>query len=177
MQLVPVIWLVGLSGSGKTTLANGLSAYYKSLGLRTVVLDGDELRNGLNKDLGFSEADRLENLRRVAEVASLFQKHGTICICSFISPSKKARQLVAQIIGNAYLEVYVKCDLEICKRRDVKGLYKKALRGEIANFTGVSSGFEEPLEPFLILDTGKNEYQNCLDEIITKLKLSNAFAI
>ena len=169
IQNCPVIWLVGLSGSGKTTLAKGLSQHLNEQGLANFILDGDELRKGINKGLGFSEADRKENLRRAAETAKLFQKAGIISVCSFISPTKEFREMIAEIIGKNYYEVFVNCSLETCEKRDVKGLYQKARNGEIAEFTGISAAFETPENPYLKIDTEKNNYETCLQQLISSL--------
>lgn len=161
----PVIWLVGLSGSGKSTLASGLSNNLNEHGIANFILDGDDLRTGLTKDLGFTEVDRKENLRRAAELAKLFQKAGVLPICSFISPSQEMRRLIAEIIGEKYVEVYVECSLEMCEKRDVKGLYKKARIGEISNFTGVSAIFEIPLHPTLKINTENFDYSTSLTQL------------
>lgn len=158
----PVIWFEGLSGSGKSTLATGLSQHLSSLGIAHVLLDGDELRKGINKDLGFSDADRNENLRRAAEIAVLFKNSGIIPICSFITPTHALQKLVANTIGNNFIEIFVNCSLDECEKRDVKGLYKKARLGEIPKFTGVSAAFEEPVKPFLTMNTEQNSPTVCL---------------
>jgi adenylylsulfate kinase len=167
---LPVIWLVGLSGSGKTTLAKRLSSYYQKSGQTAVVLDGDELRKGLNKDLGFSEADRKENLRRAAEVAKLFQASGILTICSFISPTRAVRSEIASILGEQYYEVFVNCSLEVCEQRDVKGLYKKARKEEVLNFTGISAAFETPDKPNLIINTEKDSIEICLEQLTAAIE-------
>ncbi len=140
-----VIWLTGLSGAGKTTIALALEKEIQRKGYFTKVFDGDVIRNGINKDLGFSDADRMENIRRTAEIARLFVDHGLIVICSFISPQKAMRDLAREIIGNErFIEVFVNCPIEVCEKRDVKGLYKKARLGEIKDFTGIGSNYEMP---------------------------------
>jgi adenylylsulfate kinase len=149
-----VIWMTGLSGSGKSTLARGLEHKLYKQGIITKLLDGDNLRSGLNSDLGFSDEDRTENIRRVAEIAKLFADAGIVTICSFVSPTNAIREQAQAIIGaNDFLEVYVNASFETCAKRDVKGLYAKALNGEIKNFTGLDAPFEAPIKPFVELDT------------------------
>ncbi len=148
-----VVWLTGLSGAGKSTIADALVERLKREGLMAARLDGDDLRTGLNGDLGFSDVDRSENLRRAAHVAKLFSGLGHITICSFISPLNSDRQKIREIIGERYMEVYVRTSLAECERRDPKGLYKRARAGEIRQFTGITSTFEEPDRPDLVLDT------------------------
>lgn len=149
-----VIWLTGLSGSGKSTLAAALESTLHSLGYRTCVLDGDKLRQGLNSDLGFSSADRTENIRRIAEVAALFASTGTICIVSAIAPLAEHRKNAKRIAATLpFFEVYVSADIETCKRRDPKGFYKKALRGDILEFTGISAPYDAPENPDLTVHT------------------------
>jgi len=155
-QNAVVIWMTGLSGSGKSTIARGLESKLHRQGILTKLLDGDNLRTGLNKNLGFSEDDRIENIRRVAETAKLFLDNGTVVICSFVSPTIIIRDMAAEIIGrNDFLEVMVEASFDECTKRDVKGLYKKALSGEIKNFTGLDAPFELPEEPYLNIDTEK----------------------
>jgi adenylylsulfate kinase len=153
-QNAVVIWFVGLSGSGKSTLATGLENYLYSKGYMTKLLDGDNLRIGINNNLNFSEEDRVENIRRTAEVSKLFLDCGIITICSLISPTESIRKMAKEIIGQeSFIEVFVDCSLEVCEQRDVKGLYAKARSGEIKNFTGISSPFEIPENPDLVIDT------------------------
>ncbi len=143
-----VVWLTGLSGSGKSTIATALEQLLYQQGILTQVLDGDNVRTGINNNLGFSEADRHENIRRIAEVAKLFVNCGMVTICSFVSPTLENRQLARQIIGQAdFVEVYINAPLSVCEARDVKGLYKKARAGQISDFTGISAPFEPPLQP------------------------------
>nr|WP_040396034.1 adenylyl-sulfate kinase [Cesiribacter andamanensis] len=169
-QRAVVVWLVGLSGSGKSTIAQALEKRLHAEGYLTQLLDGDNLRSGINGDLGFSEADRQENLRRTAEIARLFLHCGIITLCSFISPTREARQKTREIIGEAdLLEVYVKCSFAECARRDVKGLYVKALRGEIKNFTGLDAPFEEPEAPWLLLDTEAASEAQCVEQLYQHL--------
>ena len=170
-----VIWMTGLSGSGKSTLARGLESKLYQTGVLTKLLDGDNLRSGLNGDLGFSEMDRTENIRRVAEVAKLFANAGLVTICSFVSPTNEIREQARTIIGQEdFFEVYVNASFDTCAKRDVKGLYEKALKGEIKNFTGLDAPFEAPEKPFLELDTDgltETESVNILfDKIIDKIR-------
>lgn len=147
-------WLTGLSGSGKTTIAKLTSEKLHSDGILTQVLDGDNIRLGVNNNLTFSEEDRTENIRRIAEITKLFIENGVVTICCFISPTKKMRSLAKKIIGSKdFNEIFVNTSLEDCKKRDTKGLYKKAALGEIKNFTGVSAPFEEPISAELIIPT------------------------
>ena len=149
-----MIWFTGLSGSGKSTIAIALERELHKRGLLCRILDGDNIRSGINNNLGFTEADRIENIRRIAEVSKLFVDTGIITIAAFISPSNDIREMAANIIGkDDFLEVYVSTPIEECERRDVKGLYAKARRGEIKNFTGISAPFEAPAHPALTLDT------------------------
>lgn len=166
----PVIWFTGLSGSGKSTLANAVESHLFDLGYKTYVLDGDNVRMGLNKDLGFSDTDRKENIRRISEVAGLFSDSGTLTLTAFISPFKEDRQIAREILKNNFIEVYVKSDLETCELRDPKGLYKKARLGQIKNFTGIDSPYEEPENPELIIETDKLTIEESVDKIINFLK-------
>ena len=173
-----VIWLTGLSGSGKSTLANALNNKLTDSSLRCKELDGDFLRNGINSDLQFSEEDRFENIRRASEIAKLFIETDMITICSFITPSKKMRELAKNIIGqNNFLQVYVNCSLEECEKRDVKGLYKKARLGTVANFTGISSNFEPPIDSDIEVNTELLDIETCTSIIYTKIidKLEGQF--
>jgi len=152
-----VIWLTGLSGSGKTSIAAWFEQKLINEGYLTQVLDGDNVRAGINNNLAFTEEDRLENIRRISEVSKLFLNCGIITINSFVSPTEGIRNLAKEIIGEEdFLEIYINTSLEECERRDVKGLYKKARKGEIPNFTGISAPFEAPQSPALIIDTEKN---------------------
>ena len=157
-----VIWMFGLSGSGKSTLAQALERKLFENKIHHKLLDGDNLRTGINSNLGFSEEDRKENIRRAAEVSKLFVENGEVVICSLISPTKEIRSMAKEIVGDRdFREVYVKASFETCAKRDVKGLYKKALAGEIKNFTGLDSPFEEPENPFLELDTESKSLEEC----------------
>ena len=155
-----VFWLTGLSGSGKSTLAHLAEATLFAEGYTIVVFDGDVVRSGLCRDLGFSLQDRKENNRRIAEVAKLFVRNGSICLCAFISPSAEMRGMAREIIGPAYFrEVYVCCSLEECERRDVKGFYRKARLGQISNYTGIGSAYETPMSPDCTLYTDTKSAQ------------------
>ena len=165
-----VIWLTGLSGSGKSTLAAGLAASFSKNKKLAYVLDGDNIRHGLNSDLGFKEEDRQENIRRIAHTASLFRDAGVITIVSVISPLGQMRKRARSIIGEEYFfEVFVKADIDTCTARDPKGLYKKALSGEISNFTGISTAYEEPLNPDIVIDTTILTVGECVDAILKKV--------
>lgn len=153
-QRAAVLWMTGLSGSGKSTVAKGLEKKLHQAGFLTQVLDGDNVRSGLNNNLGFSAEDRTENIRRIAEVAKLFVQNGIVTICSFVSPTIAIREQARNIIGtNDFLEIYINAPLEVCEARDVKGLYKKARAGEIKQFTGIDAPFEAPPAPALDLKT------------------------
>lgn len=170
-QNAKVFWLTGLSGSGKSTLAAGLQRALHAQGKLVYVLDGDNVRSGINSNLGFSESDRTENIRRISEVAKLFLDAGVITICSFVSPTNELRALAKSIIGeNDFLEIYINAPLAICEERDVKGLYAKARRGEIKDFTGIDAPFEAPIAPALEL---KTNLQNEDDSVHTLLSFVN----
>lgn len=165
-----MLWLTGLSGSGKSTIANALESYLNQSGYHTALLDGDNLRFGLNKDLGFSVEDRSENIRRIGEVGKLFVEAGIIVIASLISPFQKDRKMVRDLFSeNEFIEVYISTPLGVCESRDPKGLYKKARIGEIPNFTGIGSPYEEPTNPEIKIDTNAYEISLCIDIIIKKL--------
>ncbi len=168
-QKAAVIWLTGLSGSGKSTLANALEQQLAEKGRHTMLLDGDNVRFGLNRDLGFSKEDRVENIRRIAETARLMNDAGLIVLTSFISPYRNDRRIARQIIGDAFIEVYVSTSLEECEKRDVKGLYQAARKGEIAEFTGITSVYEEPEHPEIIIDTGKSDIRESVRELLEAL--------
>lgn len=174
-QKSAMIWFTGLSGSGKSTLAIALERELYKRGFLTRILDGDNIRSGINNNLGFSETDRTENIRRIAEVSKLFVDCGIITIAAFISPTRAIRQMAREIIGkDDFLEVYVSTPLEECEKRDVKGLYKKARKGEIRDFTGISAPFEAPLHPFLEIDTSRHSLEESvkilLEAIEAKIK-------
>jgi adenylylsulfate kinase len=165
-----VVWLYGLSGSGKSTIANALEKRLFEMGNHTYCLDGDNTRLGLNKDLGFSAIDRLENVRRVAEVAKLMADAGNIVLVSLITPYEEQRTLVKEILKNErFLDVYLECDLATCEQRDPKGLYKKARAGEISNFTGISDPFEEPANADVVVDSGSLDVNECVVTIASEL--------
>ena len=170
-----MIWFTGLSGSGKSTIAIALERELHKRGILCRILDGDNIRSGINNNLGFTEEDRVENIRRIAEVAKLFVDTGIVTLAAFISPSNDIREMAARIIGqDDFLEVYVSTPLEECERRDVKGLYAKARRGEIKNFTGISAPFEAPARPALALDTSvlsvEESVNKLLELVLPKIK-------
>lgn len=172
-----MVWFTGLSGSGKSTIAIALERELHKRGVLCRILDGDNIRSGINNNLGFSEADRVENIRRIAEVSKLFVDTGIVTIAAFISPNNDIREMAARIIGpNDFLEVYVSTPLEECERRDVKGLYAKARKGEIKNFTGISAPFEAPVHPALTLDTSvlslEESVAQLLSLVLPKIKKS-----
>ena len=170
------VWFTGLSGSGKTTLANALERELYARGIKTFSLDGDNIRCGLSSDLGFSESDRIENLRRIGEVAKLMCDAGLVVTAAFVSPFKKDRQLIRNLLGYDFFEIFVNTPLEVCEQRDVKGLYEKARRGEISNFTGVNSPFEIPQNPDLQVNTVNQSIDQSVNKILEvvlpKLSLS-----
>ncbi|MGM7682301.1 adenylyl-sulfate kinase [Cytobacillus sp. Hm23] len=166
-----VLWFTGLSGSGKSTLANAVEVKLHESQVRTYVLDGDNIRHGLNKDLGFSEKDRKENIRRIGEVSKLFTDSGQIVLTAFISPFREDRNSVRELFSNhEFIEVYVKCPLEVCETRDPKGLYDKARKGEIPEFTGISSPYEPPEQPELIIESNKLSIEQSVEQVINYLK-------
>lgn len=169
-QKPKTIWFTGLSGSGKSTLANELEKRLVALGRHTMLLDGDNIRMGLNRNLGFNESDRVENIRRIAEVAKLLNDAGLIVLTAFISPYRKDRENAREIIGSDYFEVYVSTPLEECEKRDVKGLYKKARKGEIPNFTGISSAYEAPAAPNITVDTSTCSIEDAVERILAQLE-------
>jgi len=166
-----VLWFTGLPSSGKSTIAHNVEKSLFELGCHTYVFDGDNIRHGLCKDLGFSSSDRSENIRRIAEVIKLFIDAGIICLSAFVSPTRKDRENARKIIGNKdFIEIYVKCSIEVCENRDKKGLYKKAKAGLIPNYTGVNGLYEEPLSPDLILETDKYSIEQCKEKVINFVK-------
>ena len=166
-----LVWFTGLSGSGKSTLANQVEKELFKEGIRTFSLDGDNIRQGLNNNLGFSKEDRHENLRRIAEVSKLFVESGTVVIASFISPMKKDREMIRKIIGvENFLEIFVNTSLEECERRDVKGLYKKARAGEIKNFTGIDAPYENPENPDIEIKTEEEKLEAAIKRIVIHLQ-------
>ncbi|HSH20914.1 MAG TPA: adenylyl-sulfate kinase [Draconibacterium sp.] len=165
-----VIWFTGLSGSGKTTLASALERNLFERGYLTQVLDGDNIRTGINNNLGFTPEDRKENIRRIAEIAKLLINSGVICLCAFVSPSEETRKTVRDIIGEEdFLEVFVSTPIEVCESRDVKGLYQKARMGEIKDFTGVSAPFEIPKNAILSIDTSNKSVEESIAILLDKL--------
>jgi len=169
-QKSKVIWFTGLSGSGKTTLATALEKNLYEDGFVTQILDGDNIRSGINNNLGFSPEDRMENVRRIAEVAKLLLNSGVICICAFVSPTEDIRNLVREIVGeNDFLEIFMSTPLEVCETRDVKGLYQKARAGEIKNFTGISAPFEIPQNAVLSIDTSNKSVEECVNLLLGKI--------
>lgn len=168
-QKARTIWFTGLSGSGKSTLADALEKYLAAMGKHTILLDGDNIRMGLNRDLGFSEQDRIENIRRIAEVAKLMNDAGLLVLTSFISPFRRDRRRAREIIGDDFIEVYVSTPLEECMRRDVKGLYASARSGKIKNFTGISSPYEEPENPEVIVDTTGRKIEDSVAQLMERL--------
>jgi len=164
-----VIWMVGLSGSGKSTLATALENSLYKEGFLTQLLDGDNLRVGINNNLTFSPEDRKENIRRAAETAKLFMNAGLVTICSFISPVEEIRTMAKSIIGEGYTEVFVECPIEVCEQRDVKGLYAKARRGEIKDFTGISAPFDAPVNPDIKVNTALQSLEECHQVLVNKI--------
>jgi len=169
-----VLWMTGLSGAGKTTIALELERRLFLENFKVVVLDGDNIRSGLNNNLAFSEADRTENIRRIAEVSKLFAGNGIIVIAGFISPLESMRELAKKIIGEVYTDVFISCPVEVCEQRDVKGLYRMARKGELTNFTGVDAGYEKPKNPALVVETDRSSPEECVkkiyDFILPKIK-------
>ena len=169
-----VLWFTGLSGSGKSTIANEVAYKLHQMGRLTYVLDGDNIRQGLNKNLGFSPEDRDENIRRISEVANLFADSGVIACTAFISPYRKLRNFCRELLGSGrFLEIYYKASLDTCEKRDPKGLYKKAREGIIKEFTGISAPYEEPENPELVIDTDKYNIEESADLVIKKLQEMN----
>jgi adenylylsulfate kinase len=173
-QHAKVIWMTGLSGAGKTTLARNIEMELNKRGFLTQILDGDNVRNGINNNLGFSPEDRYENIRRIAECSKLFINTGIICINSFISPTKDIREMAKDIIGSAdFIEVYINAPLEVCEQRDVKGLYKKAREGKIKEFTGIDAPYEAPENPDIEIHTDEwsieDSVEKCLEVILPKI--------
>jgi adenylylsulfate kinase len=162
-----IIWLTGLSGSGKSTISDRLEVVLQEKGFKTYLLDGDNIRHGLNKDIDFSESGRKENIRRIGEVARLFTDAGIIVITAFISPFREDRAFVRSLVEEGeFIEVFVNCPLEVCESRDVKGLYAKARKGEIHSFTGISSPFEEPLNAEVTVHSDTMDIESCVNKIL-----------
>lgn len=168
------LWFTGISGSGKSTIADGVEQKLHQMGVHTYLLDGDNIRKGLNSDLGFSDSDRVENIRRISEVASLFADAGIAVVTSFISPFKSEREFArSKFPKGEFVEVFVDCPLEVCESRDVKGLYKKARNGEIKAFTGIDSPYEKPESPELIIASHKEGIEESVNKIIDYLTKKN----
>ena len=166
-----VLWFTGLSGSGKSTIANIVEKKLAAQGHHTYLLDGDNIRHGLNKDLGFTDADRVENIRRIGEVARLMVDSGLIVLTAFISPFRAERQMARGLLDeNEFLEVFVETPLRVAEERDPKGLYKKARRGELKNFTGIDSPYEEPEAPEILIDTSALSAEQCAERVISMLR-------
>ena len=173
-----VIWLTGLSGSGKSTIANALESRLHSLGRRSYILDGDYIRSGLNKDLGFDGASRKENIRRVSEVARMMLDAGLITITSFISPFRKEREMAKELIGaENFIEVFISTPINVCEERDIKGLYKKARSGQLGNLTGIGSPYESPANPDVAIDCSLVSVELGVDVIFDFLNVNNTFPI
>jgi adenylylsulfate kinase len=167
-----VIWMTGLSGAGKSTLGDALHARLAKAGLPSIVLDGDALRRGLNADLGYEKTDRTENIRRIAHVAALFKQQKFIVIAAVISPEHQHRRVAREVVGHGFVEVYVSAPLSVCEARDTKGLYARARRGEIPNFTGVSAPYQEPTDPDVYLDTNVLTVDAAIRRLIVHLVAS-----
>lgn len=166
-----ILWFTGLSGSGKSTLANALESKLLELKFHTYLLDGDNIRHGLNRDLGFDESSRIENIRRIGEVSKLFVDSGTIVLTAFISPFVKDREIVRDLVEDAeFIEIFVDTPLEICESRDPKGLYKKAREGEIKNFTGIDSPYEKPINPNIHVENSEEGIDESVDKIVSYLQ-------
>ena len=166
-----ILWFTGLSGAGKSTLAHAVEKALFDKGCRTFVIDGDNVRHGLCQDLGFTVEDRQENIRRIGEMSKLFLQAAVIVLTAFISPFQVDRNRVRELVNDdEFIEIYCKADLSICEMRDVKGLYAKARRGEIADFTGISSPYEPPQNPELVLNTGVDSLDNCVNQVLTHLE-------
>ncbi|MEY7999004.1 adenylyl-sulfate kinase [Clostridium sp. Mt-5] len=164
-----LIWFTGLSGSGKSTIASALETRLHDIGRLTYLLDGDNVRYGLNSNLGFTKEDRVENIRRISEVCKLFVDSGIITIAAFVSPFKADRNKIRNLLGKDFIEVYVDCPLEVCESRDPKGIYKKARKGEIKNFTGIDSPYELPDNPEIVIYTQSNSTEQCVNKILNFL--------
>lgn len=164
-----LLWFTGLSGAGKSTLAHALEERLYQMGYHTFVLDGDNVRHGLSGDLGFSNEDRVENIRRINELAKLFVEAGVIVLTAFISPFRSDRDKGRSLVGEDFIEVYCKCSVTTCEQRDVKGLYRRARAGEIKDFTGISSPYEPPLHPELSIDSDNDSIDQCVEQILQYL--------
>jgi len=166
-----MLWFTGLSGAGKSTLAHAVEEHLYQEGCRTFTFDGDNVRHGLCSDLGFSPEDRVENIRRIGEMAKLFLEAGVVALTAFISPFRSDRAKVRSLVPHGeFFEIYCRCSLDVCESRDVKGLYKRARAGEIKNFTGISSPYEEPEDPELVIDTGTLSLDECVAKVVGLLR-------
>jgi len=166
-----ILWFTGLSGAGKSTLAHAVEEHLHQSGIRTFVFDGDNVRHGLCADLGFSDADREENIRRIGEMAKLIIEAGVIALTAFISPFRADRDRVRALAGDGdFIEVYCRASVDVCESRDVKGLYARARAGEISHFTGISSPYEEPEHPEIVVDTGSNPLDQCIEQVLNYLE-------
>lgn len=173
-QQSAILWFTGLSGSGKSTIANAVEEYLHRHSIRTYILDGDNVRHGLNGDLGFSDEDRKENIRRIGEVSKLFIDAGVMVLTSFISPFKEDRSFVRNIVHeHEFIEIYIRCPLTVCEKRDIKGLYEKARKGEIKKFTGIDSPYESPDKPEVVVDTSVLSIDQCVGVIVDYLVRNN----
>lgn len=171
-QKSAVLWFTGLPGSGKSTIAHAVEERLHGMGRLTYVFDGDNVRSGLCSDLGFEPQDRVENLRRIGEMVKLFLDAGIICLTAFISPREEDRERMKSLLNPGdFFEVYVRCPLSVCEERDVKGLYKKARAGEIANYTGISAPYDEPLSPDLIVDSHQSSLEECVERVIELIRM------
>ncbi len=177
-QTGTIIWFTGLSGSGKTTLSIALENLLFQRNALVTILDGDIVRSGLNQDLGFSAGDRKENIRRIGEVAKLLANQAFLVIVAFISPFREDRELIRQSVEDGrFIEVFIDCPLQVCEERDTKGLYKKARKGEIGDFTGISSPYEPPVSPEILLKTAENSVEECVGQIIQFLEQTDIFKV
>jgi adenylyl-sulfate kinase len=166
-----ILWFTGLSGSGKSTISNALERKLFELGHHTYLLDGDNVRHGLNKDLGFSDEDRVENIRRIGEISKLFADAGLVVLSAFISPFRSDRQMVRDLVEEGeFIEIHMATPLSVCEQRDPKGLYKKARKGDIKNFTGIDSAYEAPESAEITLNTAEYDIEACVDKVIAYLK-------
>jgi len=168
-----ILWFTGLSGAGKSTIANAVEQRLHELGCRTYLCDGDNIRHGLNSNLGFSPEDRVENIRRIGEVAKLFLDAGVVAMTAFISPYRADRDRARQLAPADFIEVYCRCALPVCEQRDTKGLYRKARAGEVKEFTGISAPYEEPPSPELTLDTDRHGVEECVEQVVRYLAARN----
>lgn len=172
-----VLWFTGLSGAGKSTLAHAVEERLYKMGIRTYVLDGDNVRHGLCGDLGFSDVARRENIRRIGEATKLFVDAGVVVLTAFISPFRSDRQQVRKLLGDDFIEIYCNSSLEVCESRDVKGLYERAKAGEIRDFTGISSPYEEPVAAEIVIDTGNLSLEDSVQQVVNYLAQQQFFTL